>query len=178
VRGAVTGRVDFSGVRLPIDTIFGAAGDYLRQPDFSAGAWRASAVTVGALGALVDAVRAELIARGRLGHPQQRERMGRMFIHANSARLWLRDVAPTAEGADADRAVQTVNLARIAIEAACLDTIQLVQRSLGLSAFLQSNKVERMCRDLATYLRQPAPDEALDEAAAYFAAHPASLHGA
>jgi alkylation response protein AidB-like acyl-CoA dehydrogenase len=163
----------------PLDTIFGAAGDYLRQPDFSAGAWRASAVTVGALGALVDAVRAELVARGRLGHPQQRERLGRMLIHAKSARLWLRDVAPAAEGAeeDADCTVAVVNLARIAIEAACLDTIQLVQRSLGLSAFMQSNKVERMCRDLATYLRQPAPDEALDEAAGYFANHPASLLG-
>ncbi len=179
VRGAVTGRVDFSGLLHPLDTIFGAAGDYLRQPDFSAGAWRASAVTVGALGALVDAVQAELVARGRLGHPQQRERLGRMLIHAKSARLWLRDVAPAAEGAeeDADCTVAVVNLARIAIEAACLDTIQLVQRSLGLSAFMQSNKVERMCRDLATYLRQPAPDEALDEAAGYFANHPASLLG-
>jgi alkylation response protein AidB-like acyl-CoA dehydrogenase len=179
VRGAATGRVGFSGVRHSAETIFGAPGDYLREPDFSAGAWRASAVTVGGLCALVDAVRAELVARGRLDHPQQRERLGRMLIHAKSARLWLREVAPEAEGANsnADRAVPMVNLARIAIEAACLDTIQLVQRSLGLSAFMQSNKVERMCRDLATYLRQPAPDEALDEAAGYFAAHPAALHG-
>jgi hypothetical protein len=46
----------------------------------------------------------------------------------------------------------------------------LVQRSLGLSAFLRSNPVERMCRDLATYLRQPAPDEAFAVAAAYFTA--------
>jgi hypothetical protein len=32
--------------------------------------------------------------------------------------------------------------------------------------------VERLCRDLATYLRQPAPDEALDDAAAWFMDHP------
>jgi hypothetical protein len=31
--------------------------------------------------------------------------------------------------------------------------------------------VERICRDLATYLRQPVPDETLTEAAAWFMDH-------
>jgi len=170
VRGAVTGRVDFSGTRHPENAVFGAPGDYLRQPDFSAGAWRTSAITVGALCALVEAVRAELQIRDRLGHPQQRERFGRLLIHAQSASLWLAHMAPIAENAENDAAqvVATVNLARIAIEAACLESITLTQKSLGMSALMQSNPVERMCRDLATYLRQPAADEALDEAAAYF----------
>jgi alkylation response protein AidB-like acyl-CoA dehydrogenase len=173
VRSAVSGRVDFTGVRHAADTVIGVAGDYLREPDFSAGAWRTSAVTVGALTTLVEAVRAELVTRGRADHPQQNERLGRMFINAQTARLWLSHVAPIAEGAgDPAFATATVNLARMAIEAACLDTIQLVQRSLGMSALMQANPVERMCRDLATYLRQPAADEALCEAAGYFAAHP------
>jgi hypothetical protein len=47
-----------------------------------------------------------------------------------------------------------------------------VQRSLGLSAFGQGNPVERVCRDLATYLRQPAPDQTLTEAASWFVANP------
>ena len=46
--------------------------------------------------------------------------------------------------------------------------MNLVQRSLGLSALLEPNPVERLIRDLGTYLRQPAPDEALTEAAAWF----------
>jgi hypothetical protein len=29
--------------------------------------------------------------------------------------------------------------------------------------------VERICRDLGTYLRQPAPDEVLTQAAVYYA---------
>jgi alkylation response protein AidB-like acyl-CoA dehydrogenase len=61
-----------------------------------------------------------------------------------------------------------VNLARVAVESAALEIIRLVQRSLGLSAFLQTNPVERLMRDLAIYLRQPATDEALTEAAAWF----------
>lgn len=174
VRGAATGRVDFTGIRHEADAVFGAAGDYLREPDFSTGAWRASAVAAGGLASLVEAARAELVARGRAGHPQQRERLGRMFVHEQAAWLWLRNVAPIAENADGDpdHAVASVNLARIAIEQASLDTIQLVQRSLGLSAFVQSNPVERICRDLATYLRQPAADEVLAGAAAYFTDHP------
>jgi hypothetical protein len=33
---------------------------------------------------------------------------------------------------------------------------------------VDSNPIEPLMRDLATYLRQPAIDEGLDEAAAYF----------
>ena len=50
--------------------------------------------------------------------------------------------------------------------------MQLAQRSLGLAAFIRGAPVERLCRDLGTYLRQPAPDAILDEAAAYFMARP------
>lgn len=64
-----------------------------------------------------------------------------------------------------------INLSRIALESAALEIIRLVQRSLGLSAFLQTNPVERLMRDLATYLRQPATDEALTEASAWFLEH-------
>jgi len=174
VRGAGTGRVEFSGVRHSKDVVFGAPDAYLAEPEFSAGAWRASAVTVGALSALTEAARAELVDRGRADSAEQRQRLGRMFINEQTARLWLSHVAPVAEAADEapDYAAATVNLGRIAIEAACVETIELVQRSLGLSAFMQSNFVERLCRDIATYLRQPAPDEALNVAAGYFAHNP------
>ncbi len=86
----------------------------------------------------------------------------------------MRSAARIAEhpAADAGHRVATVGLARIAVESACLDAMRLVQRSLGLSAFRQGNPVERICRDLSTYLRQPAPDEVLTEAAAWFAGNP------
>jgi alkylation response protein AidB-like acyl-CoA dehydrogenase len=177
VRSAGTGRVVFNGVRHDAASIFGAPEAYLREPEFSVGAWRASAVTAGALSVLVDAARTELVSRGRADNPEQRQRLGRMFINAETARLWVMHACSLGENSEAcpGRAVATVNLARIAIEAACLDTIQLVQRSLGLSALMQPSQVERMCRDLATYLRQPAPDEALSDAAGYFATHPIEI---
>ena len=174
---AATGQVNFTGVSQDLNAEFGAPDVYLVEPEFSAGAWRASAVTAGALAALVEAVRAELAARGRAQAPEQRQRLGRMFMNAQTARLWIMHVAPLAEDADhyPDFATATVNLARMAVEAACVESIQLAQRSLGLSAFMQTNPVERLCRDIGTYLRQPAPDEALNAAAAYFTHNPQSL---
>jgi hypothetical protein len=43
---------------------------------------------------------------------------------------------------------------------------RFAQRSVGLQAFLRPNPIERMSRDLATYLRQPGPDRARTDAAA------------
>ncbi len=156
---------------VPEEAILGAPGDYLREPDFSAGAWRGSAVAFGGLCALLDLAQDQLSAADRLDNAHQLARLGTAMIGCETSRLWLRQAARLAERQDADpeRVVAYVGLARIAIETACLDAMQLVQRSLGLSAFKQGNPVERICRDLATYLRQPAPDETLTNAAAHFA---------
>jgi hypothetical protein len=63
--------------------------------------------------------------------------------------------------------VAYVNLARLAVERAGLDLMELVHRSVGLQSFIRPNPIERVSRDLATYLRQPGPDRALTGAAAW-----------
>ncbi len=99
----------------------------------------------------------------------QQARFGEILIAQETARLWTLRAAEMAEqdgpaaALAADR-VAYVNLARLAVEAACLDALRLAQRSLGLAAFMQPNPVERLSRDLGTYLRQPAPDAVLLEA--------------
>ena len=169
MRAATTGAVTLTN--LPAE-IIGAPGDYLRQPIFSAGAWRTSAVTLGGVDSLVATTRAELIARNRLD-PHQLARLGEAFIARETAALWLAKTAALAEAASPPPAETAayVNLARIAVEKAALAVIQLTQRSLGLSAFVTGHPAEATLRDLATYLRQPAPDETLTEAAAHFAKH-------
>ncbi len=171
MRAAVTGAVDFTGCTVPTDARLGMPGDYMREPDFSAGAWRGSAVAVGGLCALLDQMKAQLKAAKRLDDPYHLQRLGSAVIAGETSRLWLRQVARIAENRHTDpaQAVSYVGLARIAIERACLDAMRLVQRSLGLSAFRHGNPVELICRDLGTYLRQPSPDEVLTEAAAWFA---------
>jgi alkylation response protein AidB-like acyl-CoA dehydrogenase len=115
-----------------------------------------------------------LKAAGRLDNPHQLQRLGNSLIACETSRLWVRQVARTVEDPQVDpgHAIAYTGLARIAVETACLDAMRLAQRSLGLSAFRRGNPVERICRDLGTYLRQPAPDEVLTEAAAYVARQP------
>lgn len=158
-------------VTIPAESRVGDPGDYLREPDFSAGAWRTSAVTAGGLHAMVAQAIAQLRARGRHTAPAQSERIGRMLIAAHTASLWANACAERTADPTIEPAALTafVNLARVAIEQACLDTIPLVQRSLGFASLLTNNPMERMMRDLALYLRQPAADEALAEAAVHFA---------
>jgi hypothetical protein len=174
MRAAVTGAVDFTGCETSADAILGAPGDYLREPDFSAGAWRGSAVALGGLIALLDLGITQLCASGRLDSPHTQARLGEALIARETSRLWVESAARIAEDHHADPAhrVAAVGLARIAVETACLDAMRLMQRSIGLSAFRQGTPIELVCRDLATYLRQPAPDEVLTEAAAWFAGHP------
>jgi len=87
--------------------------------------------------------------------------------------MWVHEAAQAAYSAHmkSEDVTSIINLARLAVEKAALDLIMLVQRSLGLSAFIKGKAVEQVMRDLATYLRQPAPDEALTEAAAWFVRH-------
>jgi alkylation response protein AidB-like acyl-CoA dehydrogenase len=170
MKAAVTGQIDLTARMVPADCLIGEPADYMKEPDFSAGAWRSSAVALGGLYRLTQLMREQLTARGRAGDPHQRVRFGTVAMAHETGRLWLRRAAVMAEDlqAPADEIVATTGFARLVVERACLDALDCAHRSLGLSAFLTDNPVERLTRDLQTYLRQPAGDEVLDGAAAYF----------
>jgi alkylation response protein AidB-like acyl-CoA dehydrogenase len=51
MRAAVTGAIDFSGMELGADAVLGVPEDYLREPVFSAGAWRSAAAGLSSSGA-------------------------------------------------------------------------------------------------------------------------------
>jgi hypothetical protein len=177
MRAATTGAVEFSGCVVPETALLGEPGDYLREPAFSTGAWRGSAVACGGLIALLDLAVRQLRESGRLHAPLAQERLGQLFIARETARHWVQAAARIGEdpAAEPEFRIATVGLARIAVETACLDAMRLVQRSIGLAAFRQGSLVELICRDLATYLRQPAPDKVLTEAGVWFADHPRAL---
>lgn len=171
MRGVRTGTVVLDAIAVPAHASIGVPGDYMRQPEISLGAWRTLAVQLGGIDALVDALRADLRGRGRDQDPYQLARVGRALIARETARLWLEKVAPAAERdapGDGEDAANAVKLARLAVEAAALDAIGLAQRSIGLAAFVRPHPVERLARDLSTYLRQPALDTVLAEAATHF----------
>ncbi|GAN46013.1 alkylation response protein AidB-like acyl-CoA dehydrogenase [Methylobacterium sp. PvP062] len=168
MRASATGTVDFEDIVVTEEEILGGWDDYHRQPVFSGGAWRFAAVQLGGIEAVFDAWRGHLAATGRGGDPHQLARLGEGAIALEGARGWVeRAACLVAEDEFApDRIVAFVNLARLAVEKAGLDVLQLAQRSVGLQGFMREHPLERLSRDLATYLRQPAPDRALATAAA------------
>jgi alkylation response protein AidB-like acyl-CoA dehydrogenase len=176
MRASATGAVDFTGIEIAPLEIVGNEGDYERQPWFSAGAWRFAAVHLGGMERLFDLLQRHLQETNRGQDPHQAARLGRAAMAVETARLWVAQAASIAEAPLGSRApeqlVAFVNLARLAVEAAALDLMQLIQRSVGLQAFLRPNPIERISRDLATYLRQPGPDRALTDAAAWILAQP------
>ena len=93
------------------------------------------------------------------------------MLAAETAELWVLRAASLAEDPSSEPAAVDayVNLARLAVERAALEVIGLAERGLGLSALTRPNPVERVIRDLSTYLRQPFPDGALEDAAGYVA---------
>ena len=178
MRASATGAVDFTGLSVTSGDIIGEADDYERQPFFSGGAWRFCAVQQGGMEKLFDLLRQHLNRTGRGADPHQAARLGEAGIAVETARLWVEQAARMAEFGDAEsaseRIVAYVNLARIAVERAALELMQLVDRSVGLQAFVRPHPIERVARDLATYLRQPAPDRALTNGAAWVLAQKAS----
>ncbi len=187
MRATATGTVDFTGLEVGRADVVGAPGDYYRAPGFKGGAWRFAAVQAGAVLRLVQLMREELRARRREGDPHQKARLGAAAMAAETAELWVLRAAALAEdfasdppavdapaiyapAVDAPAVDAYVNLTRLAVERAALEVIGLAERGLGLSALTRPSPVERVARDLSTYLRQPFPDGALEDAAAYVVA--------
>ncbi len=169
MKATATGSIDFSGLAVTASEVVGGPGDYYRSPLFKGGAWRFAAVQTGAIQRLSTLLRSELNARRRADDPHQKARIAHAALAAETARLWVLHAAELAESENTEPAAADayVNLARLAVERAGLEVIALAERGLGLAAFTRPNPVDRVVRDLSTYLRQPFPDGALEDASAY-----------
>jgi alkylation response protein AidB-like acyl-CoA dehydrogenase len=169
MRASHSGILDFTGLTAGPDSFVGGPDAYFAEPHFSGGAWRFAAVQLGGIEAVLDALRTHLRETGRGGDPHQAARLGEAAIAAETARLFVTRAATLVSDPEAepDRVIAYVNLTRLAVERAGLDVLEHAQRSVGLAGFLAPHPLERLARDLATYLRQPGPDRALTSAAAY-----------
>ena len=172
MRSTATGAIDLSEVKLNSENMLGVVGDFMRQPHFSGGAWRFCAAHVGATERLVDLFRDHLVARSRGEDPYQLQRLAQCIASAKTARAWVEEAARrlSVEEADASNVVAFANLTRMVTERCALDVMETVQRGAGLTSFIRPHPIERISRDLATYLRQPVPDLAMSDGAREFLA--------
>ncbi len=163
MRNSVSHKVDFTGIRLDRHDLLGAPEDYNRQPWLSGGAIRFAAVQLGGAAALLEATLDYLRDAGRTTDPYQRSRVGQMTILVESGRQWLDRAGEIADSdPDPTRVIHYANMARTAIAGCCEECIQLAQRSVGARGLLHPQPIARLCADLSMYLRQPAPDAALE----------------
>jgi len=167
MRASASGTVDLTGMVVTSDHQIGAAGDYMTQPSFSGGAWRFCAAQLGATERLTELYRDQLLARGRGGDAHQLERLAQCAAACGTALFWVEEAARRCADDSLEPAavVAFANLTRMVTERSALDVMERVQRGIGLTGFMSPNPVERICRDLATYLRQPVPDLAMSDAA-------------
>jgi alkylation response protein AidB-like acyl-CoA dehydrogenase len=171
MKATLSGTYDLTGLPSRADTRLGAPGDYEREPRFSGGAWRFAAVQLGGVERIVGLLRDHLMATPAGKDPVHRARFALALAQTRSAFLWVREAADRAETDTAGPAeVAFVRMTRGVVERAGLAAIDAARRSVGTRAFFEDNPLDPACRDLELYLRQPAPDEALDKAAAAFLA--------
>lgn len=165
MRASATGIIDLDGLILHREAVIGPPGAFLRQPGLSGGAWRFCAAHLGAAEALLDLFREHLLARNRGEDPYQLQRLATCAAALGSAAFWIAEAARRAAPPDAAPDVSAfVNLTRMVTERAALDVLEAVHRGAGLAGFLRPHPIERITRDLSTYLRQPVPDLAMADA--------------
>lgn len=174
MRSTATGAIDLSGIVVTLANMIGRPGDFMRQPFFSGGAWRFCAAHVGATERLVELFRTHLLTMKRGEDPFQLQRLAQAVASAKTARYWVEEAARrlAIDEIDAARVVGYANLTRMVTERCALDVMEIVQRGVGLTSFIRPHPIERVSRDLATYLRQPVPDLAMSDGARAFLTSP------
>jgi alkylation response protein AidB-like acyl-CoA dehydrogenase len=161
--------VDFTGLDVKSDWFLGGDNDYLQEPWFSAGAVRFAAVHVGGMHALFDAAVTHLQRTKRIENPHQRHRVARMGISVESgyalldraSEFWLEAATVGMPSAAGSRMVSMANATRLAIESLALAVLDKAERAVGAAGMIAPHPLERLLRDLRTYLKQPNPDGAL-----------------
>jgi len=164
MRATGSGLYEFTGVPVTPEMWLGQAGDYEREPRFTGGAWRFTAVQLGAVERLVMLLRAHL--RQGPGHadPVQRRAFALAVAAARTAGLWVRQAAAMTEQGRPE-AVAVTLMTRGVVEQAGLKVMEIAARAIGTRSFFNDQEVDRITRDLGLYLRQAQPDLAVDRAA-------------
>jgi alkylation response protein AidB-like acyl-CoA dehydrogenase len=155
MRATGSGLYDFTGVPVTPEMWLGQAGDYEREPRFTGGAWRFTAVQLGAVERLVMLLREHLRQGAGQDDPLQRRAFALAVVAARTAGLWVRQAAEMTEQGRPEAVALTL-MTRGVVEQAGLKVMEVAARAIGTRSFF----------DLGLYLRQAQPDLAVDRAAA------------
>lgn len=171
MRATGSGLYDLTGMGVAPEDMLGAPGDYDREPLFTTGAWRFTAVQLGGIEALLIETRKAMSDAAR-GDPVQRARFADAVAATRTAYLWVREAALRATRDDADGPA-FARMTRGVVERAALDVMELTARMVGTRSAMDGQRIDKISRDLSLYLRQGGPDYARDQAALAWLDHDA-----
>lgn len=172
MRGSVSYKMDFSGIVLDQKDLIGPPDAYYRQPYFSGGAIRFAAVQLGAAEAILEETHQFLKEHNRADDPFQKVRTAEIACLVETGNLWIDRAAAMSDAwtwspEQNGRLTAYINMTRTVMNDLCLKSMQLSERSVGLRGLMQPHTLERIHRDLTTYLKQPGPDAALASVGSY-----------
>jgi len=171
MRATGSGRYDLTGMDVAADDLLGAPGDYDRDPEFTTGAWRFTAVQLGGIEALLTETR-EAMSLAARQDPLQRAKFADAVVATRTAYLWVRECAARAAAQEADGPA-FARMTRGVVERAAFDVMELASRIVGTRSAIDGQRIDKIIRDLSLYLRQAGPDYAKDQAAIAWLDHDA-----
>ncbi|WP_313442655.1 acyl-CoA dehydrogenase family protein [Novosphingobium sp.] len=163
MRATNSGLYNLTGIPIEEIDLLGLPGDYDRDPRFTTGAWRFTAVQLGGIEALLTETRLAMSEAARRD-PLQRAKFADGVAAARTAYLWVRECAMRAARDDRDGPA-FARMTRGVVERAALDVMELSARIVGTRSAMDGGRIDKITRDLALYLRQAGPDHARDQAA-------------
>ncbi len=163
MRATGSGSYALDGLAIAPEDCLGEGGDYHRDPRFTAGAWRFTAVQLGGIEGLLTEVRKAMRPAAR-EDPVQRARFADAVASARTAYLWVRECALRDASQEPDGPA-FAQMTRGIVERAGLDMIEAAARITGTYSALDGTRIDKISRDLSLYLRQAGPDYARDCAA-------------
>ena len=171
MRATGSGLYDLTGMAIDPSHLLGRPGDYDREPRFTTGAWRFTAVQLGGIEALLTQTRLAMSDAAR-ADPLQRAKFADAVAAARTAYLWIRECALRAAHDDPDGPA-FARMTRGIVERAGLDVMELATRIIGTRSAMDGERIDKIIRDLSLYLRQGGPDYARDQAALAWLDHDA-----
>jgi alkylation response protein AidB-like acyl-CoA dehydrogenase len=171
MKATKSGAYNLSGLPAGAQASLGAPGDYEREPRFSAGAWRFTAVQLGGVERIICLLRQYMVTSEASSAPIKRARFAEALASTRTAWLWVRESARMAEDrseCDPEDIIAMVLMTRGVVERAGFEVMEAAARIIGTRAFFDDEPIDLAVRDLSLYLRQPVPDQARDRASAQF----------
>lgn len=170
MQASVSSRIDFTGIQLQKNQLLGSLDNYSQEPMFSGGAIRFAAVQLGGAEAVANIALEHLQKNKRTENPYQKKRLGEISILLASGKQWLKsagEIADQEQNLPQATVINHANMVRTAILDICNNVVHLAEKSIGLQGFMQNHPMEKLHRDMSTYLKQPGPDLALANIGTY-----------